>query len=109
VIGKPTIDGNTTAAVFTPSDKETEVLTKIIILDIARIRYYLKDLRSTDRITEESIRGLESKMAESLDSLSDHSVAKTFPGWVAHALTIRDLAQDLSREPSHSHSMGPRS
>jgi hypothetical protein len=52
VIGKPTVDGNTTAAVFTPSDKETEVLTKIIILDIARIRYYLKDLRSTDRITE---------------------------------------------------------
>ena len=43
-INKPATHGNTTTAAFTPSDKETEVLTRIISLDIARIRYYLKDL-----------------------------------------------------------------
>jgi len=33
VIGKPTIDGNTAAAVFAPSDKETEVLSTIAALE----------------------------------------------------------------------------
>lgn len=102
-IDKPTTHGDTTAAVFTPSDKETEVLTRIISLDIARIRHYLKDLRSTNGIPEESITGLESKIAESLDSRSDHSAVKSFPEWVAHILTIRDLPQDLTPESLVSH------
>jgi OTT_1508-like deaminase len=102
-IDKPTTHSNITAAVFTRSDKETEVLTRIISLDMARIRYYLKDLRGMNGITEESITGPESKMAKSLVSLSDHSAVKSFPGWIAHALTIRDLPQDPTPEGLVNH------
>lgn len=88
---------------FAASDKETEILTKIISLDIARIRYYLKELRGENRITPESIKVLESNMARILGPPSDYLTLTKFLEWVTHILTIRELPPDLTPESLVSH------
>lgn len=74
-----------------------EILTGIINLDMARIRYYLKDLRCTRGIREEYIAVLESRMA-AFGTLSNHSLLKSFLEWIANALAVRDLPQEPSAE-----------
>lgn len=93
-MAKPTGDRINAITVFTPSDKGTEVLTRIIGLDIARIRHYLKDLHDVHGVLEGSLSALESKIAGTLYFPPDGSAVAGFRGWVQRALVIRDLPPD---------------
>ena len=83
---------------YTASDKESEVLARIVSLDTARIRSYLKDIRSVRDDTRDIIEGssLEPAFFE-----IDH--ATTFPEWIAHIFTIRDLPPEPPSEDLVDH------
>lgn len=76
---------------FTASDKETEVLTRIISLDIEKICHYVKDLRRIHNVLKESVMAPKSKMAGFLRPTNDHSSATILPVLVNDTLTILDL------------------
>ncbi|KAF2093311.1 hypothetical protein NA57DRAFT_81643 [Rhizodiscina lignyota] len=75
------------------SHKESEVPARIISLDIARIRYYLKELRSVSDNVKEAIGRFKSGTAY---LQTDHSRSVNFTEWIAHVFEIRDLAPDLA-------------
>ncbi|KAH7108966.1 hypothetical protein EDB81DRAFT_704908 [Dactylonectria macrodidyma] len=94
---------NVASGTFNPSAGESEVLTRIIQLDIAKIRSYLKELRSVNDIHEESVIGLESRMAGSTCSPSNQSPFETFAKWFANILAIKALPADSTPESLVDH------
>lgn len=81
-------------------DEETEVLVRIIRLDIVKIRYYLKDLRAAEGVFEEPISAVELRVAESSTSTSPtaRSALQQFLEWFGHIFAIRDLSFDSEPE-----------
>ncbi|XTI90352.1 hypothetical protein V2W45_1245369 [Cenococcum geophilum] len=78
------------------STAETEILLKIITLDIAKIRYYLKDIRATKNILEEPVSAIELRLRESSTSIlhTDPSALQRFLKWFRQVFEIRDLPLD---------------
>lgn len=60
---------------------------------MARIRYYLKELRSVSENVKEAIGGFKSGTA---CLQTDHSRSVNFTEWIAHVFEIRDLPPDLA-------------
>lgn len=83
-------------AVLDASTAETEILLKIITLDIAKIRYYLKDIRATKNILEEPVSAIELRLRESSTSIlhTDPSALQRFLKWFRQVFEIRDLPLD---------------
>lgn len=80
---------------------ETEVLAKIIQLDIAKIRKYVRSLQKSRGLFEESIASLELRL---VDALPDHALPaiQQFIKWFEEILLI----QGLPSEPSLSVLLG---
>lgn len=67
---------------------ETEILVKIIRLDIAKIRYYMKDLHAAKGVFDEPVSAVEARiMASSNSALA----LREFLEWFGHMSGIRDL------------------
>lgn len=83
-------------AVLDTSTAETEILLKIITLDIAKIRHYLKDIRATKDILEEPVSAIELRLRESSMSIfhADPSALQRFLKWFKQVFEIRDLPLD---------------
>ncbi|KAH0829622.1 hypothetical protein FOPE_10283 [Fonsecaea pedrosoi] len=78
---------------YVASDIEQEVLTRITSLDAVRIRSYLKDIRSVGNDVKDIVESFNAAPA-SLEI--DHALS--FPRWIAHVFTIRDLPSESTPE-----------
>lgn len=78
---------------------KTEILRRIITLDIAKIRYYLKEIRASKDFLEAPILVLENYVRESLQSMTyfDASAFHQFLEWLVQVFSTRDLP--LEPEP----------
>lgn len=78
---------------------ETEILRRIITLNIAKIRYYLKEIRASKDFLEAPVLILENCVKESLQSMPyfDASAVRQFLEWLAQVFSIRNLP--LEPEP----------
>ncbi|EGU86428.1 hypothetical protein FOXB_03053 [Fusarium oxysporum f. sp. conglutinans Fo5176] len=94
---------NVATATSNPSDSEHEVLTKIIRLDMTRIRYYLKELRNANGVREASVVDLKSRMEGTLCSPSDQFALDTFSGWLSHIYAIRTMPAEPTPESLVDH------
>ncbi|KIW33235.1 uncharacterized protein PV07_00101 [Cladophialophora immunda] len=83
---------------YTASDKESEVLVRIISLDIVRIRSYLKDIHSVSDDVRDIIEGSTSGPA-----FLQIDYVITFPEWIAHVFTMRDLPSEPTPESLVDH------
>ena len=72
---------------------ETEVLVKIIQLDIAKIRRYVKDLRNSKDIFKDTIATLESRLVEALPGRALPSTQK-FLDWFEKIYEIQNLPSE---------------
>jgi hypothetical protein len=72
------------------SNRETEVLLKIIRLDITKIRQYVQDLRRAKSFYTTSIPALESRLAETLPH-STLPPIQHFLDWFGYIFSIQDL------------------
>lgn len=83
---------------FEKRDRESELLAKIVHLDSARITYYLKVIYGATRITEQTIFGLKSKMADCLCCPSDDKALTAFLEWLKRLSIVQ--AMPLDSEPN---------
>jgi hypothetical protein len=72
------------------SNRETEVLLKIIRLDITKIRQYVQDLRRAESLYKETIPALESRLRKALPH-STLPLIQHFLDWFGHIFSIQDL------------------
>jgi hypothetical protein len=76
---------------------ETEILLRIIRLDIIKIREYLKDLRTAKGLFEETVSAVESRIITA-SSLAASPTPQSFLEWFGHVFMIRDLPVDPEPE-----------
>lgn len=81
---------------YTP-DTEIEILLRIIRLDIAKIRQYIKDLLATKGIFEEPISAVGLRIAKSTIPVSVTSLEQ-FLEWFEHILAIKGLPSNPEPE-----------
>ncbi|KAF1974407.1 hypothetical protein BU23DRAFT_579833 [Bimuria novae-zelandiae CBS 107.79] len=76
---------------------EKDILRRIIALDIAKIRFYLKEIRASKDFLEPPISGLENRIRESLQSIPyfDSFAIHRFLEWLRQVFSIRDLPSEL--------------
>ncbi len=74
---------------------EAEILVKIVRLDIAKIRYYLKDLRAAKGAFDEPISSVEARIMASSKSAP---ALRQFLEWFGHISAIKDLPLDPEPE-----------
>jgi len=79
---------------------ETEILERIIRLDIAKNRYYLKDIRTAKDVLAEHVSAVELRIIEASSSASHvtHPALQQFREWLEELFTIRDMPPDPEPE-----------
>ncbi len=85
---------------FNVQDAYTEILTRILRLDMAKIRHYFKDLCTTKGIFEQSISAVQSRVMQSSMSTfrTITSALQQSLEWYGHIFSIKDLASDPDPE-----------
>jgi hypothetical protein len=74
---------------------EAEILARIVRLDIAKIRYYIKDLRAVKDVFEEPVSAVESRIIKDSNSAPG---LQHFLEWFGHICAIKDLPLDPEPE-----------
>ena len=74
---------------------EAEILIKIIRLDIAKIRYYIKDLRAAKGVFDEPVSAVKARIMASSNSAP---AIQEFLEWFGHISAIKNLPLDLQLE-----------
>ena len=74
---------------------EAEILLRIVRLDSAKIRYYIKDLRAAKDVFEEPVSAIASRIMKDSNAASD---LQQFLEWFEHIHAIRDLPQNPDPE-----------
>ncbi|KAH0536098.1 hypothetical protein FGG08_007003 [Glutinoglossum americanum] len=81
------------------SGKETDILLRIIKLDIAKIRYYLKKILTAKEVFEGGISTVELRVLKSSATPhTDASALQQFLQWFAQIFAIRELPPDPEPE-----------
>ena len=82
------------STVFNVQDIHTEILTRIVRLDMTKIRHYLKDLCTTKGIFEQSISAVQLRVTQSSTSIlqADSPALQKFLEWYRHMFLMKDLA-----------------
>jgi hypothetical protein len=75
------------------SSSETEVLSEIIQLDLAKIKKYIRNLQRANGAFEETIPSLESRLCEAVSGRMVHSIPP-FLEWFGQIYAIRSLSSD---------------
>ncbi|ETI20558.1 hypothetical protein G647_08595 [Cladophialophora carrionii CBS 160.54] len=83
---------------YAASDKAAEVLQRITSLDAVRIRSYLKDIRSVGDDVRDIV-----DVSSSAPAFLQLDNAGSFPEWIAHVFTIRDLPLEPASESLVDH------
>ena len=88
------------STVISVQDTYTEILIRIVRLDMVKIRHYIKDFCITKGIFEQSIAAVQLRMMQSFKSILDTiSLAlQKFLEWYGHIFSIKDLASDTDPE-----------
>lgn len=73
------------------SNVEAEVLARIIRIDIAKIRHYLKDLRAVKSVFDEPVSTVKARIMASSNS---GPALEEFLAWFRHFAAIKDLPLD---------------
>jgi len=85
---------------FNIQDTYTEILIRILRLDMVKIRHYFKDLCTTKGIFEQSISAVQLRVMQSSMSTS-HTISpalQQFLDWYGQIFSIKDLASDPESE-----------
>ncbi|KAL9127828.1 MAG: hypothetical protein Q9217_003368 [Psora testacea] len=91
---------NVASAACNIPDYDTEILVRIIKLDMVKIRHYFKDLCTNKSIFEQSVSAVQSRLMESLTSTSKaiSQALENFLEWYGHIFSIKEVAVDPKPE-----------
>lgn len=81
-------------------DFDTEILVRIIRLDMAKIRHYFRELCANKSIFEQSVSGVQSRVMGSL-TFTSHATSQALDGfleWYGHIFSIKEVAVDPKPE-----------